>query len=62
MSLVPAEIRDGYVAPGLELQKVICGHMSAGNTTQIHLQEQQVLLTAELSLQPPGIQYLMERW
>lgn len=40
MSLVLVEIKDRYVAPELELQKVICGHVSAGNTTQIPLQEQ----------------------
>lgn len=61
MSLVPVEIKDRYVAPELELQKVLCGHVSAGNTTQIPLQEQQVLLTAELSLQTPGIQWKEDR-
>lgn len=53
MCLVPVEIKDRTAAPGLESLKVICDHMSAGHTTQIPLQEQQVLLTAELSLQPP---------
>lgn len=61
MCLVPVAIKDGTAAPGLESLKVICGHMSAGNITQIPLQEQQVLLTSELSLQPPDIQYLVER-
>lgn len=59
MCLVPVEIKDRTAAPGLESLKVVCDHMSAGNTTQIYKSSKCSQLQSHLS--NPDIQYLMER-